>query len=270
LSSFSMLACGALALAAYSGGRAERVRAAVFIGCNPVALWCAAEGHNDALALAIGLLGCALARRRPIAGSAIAGLAGAFKLPALLTTLPAAAGRRRGWIGALAGAALAAAAMWPVLTHWHAGSNVHGGYFPQVSLQGLVFAAMGALGAGGATLVAIAVAICAAAALAASVAGSLRRGDRQGWIVLALAAWLLVPNPYPWYGIWLVAAGALAPESRAAKAAAWVAAAALLRYVPDAGGVPPAVFGVLASAIALFPYVLLLPMRRFAIINRPT
>ena len=57
LASFSMLACGALALAAYSGGRAERVRAAVFIGCNPVALWCAAEGHNDALALAIGLLG---------------------------------------------------------------------------------------------------------------------------------------------------------------------------------------------------------------------
>ena len=164
--------------------------------------------------------------------------------------------------------------MWPVLTHWHAGSNVHGGYFPQVSLQGLVFAAMGALGAGGATLVAIAVAICAAAALgSASVAGSLRGGDRQGcWIVLALAAWLLVPNPYPWYGIWLVAAGALAPESRAAKAAVWVAAggACFATFPMPAACHRPHVFGVLASAIALFPYVLLLPMRRFAIINRPT
>jgi hypothetical protein len=269
LSSIAMLACGALTFWAISGDRARRLQAAALVGCNPVALWCAVEGHNDALALAFGLLGCALAHRRPQLGAAVAGAAGAFKLPAVVAALPAGL-RGRAWIGALAGVAVTVAASWPILAHWAAGTNAHGAYAPHVSLQALLFAVFApVLGRGTATAIAFFAAIAAAGILARRTIVDLRNGRRQGWIRLVLAAWLLVPNPYPWYGLWLIAIATVAPETREARAAVWIPVAALLRYYPDAVGLPSFPFEVLLDGLALLPYVALISVRRSGIINRP-
>jgi hypothetical protein len=269
LASMAMFACGAFTFVAVPGDRARRLQAAALVGCNPVALWCAAEGHNDALAIAFGLFGCALARYRPQLGTAIAAMAGALKFPAVVAALPAGI-RGRAWIGALAGAAVTVAATWPVLTHWTAGANAHGSYAPHVSLQGLLFAVLSpALGRGTATTLTLLAAIAAAAALGWSAIADLRNGRRQGWIRLALAAWLLIPNPYPWYGLWLVAVAAISPETREARTAVWLPVGALLRYYPDAAGLPSFPLEALADALALLPYIALVSVRRSGIINRP-
>jgi hypothetical protein len=271
LASLAALACGALAFAAFSGDRAGRLRAAVLIGCNPVTLWCAVEGHNDALAVAVGLAGCALARRRPQWGAALAGAAGAFKLPAVAAAGMLAVRRPRSWIGAAVGLAIACAAMWPVAAHLAGASNAHGEYAPNVSLQALAYAALvPMLGAGLARGGAIALACIAAGALTANALTYVRRGDREGWVRLALAAWLLVPNPYPWYGLWLTVAAAMAPRSRACAVVVWVTLASLLRYLPDAAGNLPLWAGAGISIAAILPYALLLSSRGSDIINRPT
>ncbi|HEY1428676.1 MAG TPA: glycosyltransferase 87 family protein, partial [Candidatus Tumulicola sp.] len=272
LATLAVLACGALAFPAFPGDRIARTRAAVFIGCNPVVLWCAAEGHNDAVAVGIALLGCALAVRRPVLGAAVAGIAGAFKFPALLSAVPAAGRRRTAWAGAALGGIVAVAATWPVVAHFGGGSNAHGVYYPQVSLQGLVFSMLSGMGAAAGTAGAAAAVVAAVAAtlLATSAVAQLRRAEREGWVRLAVAAWLLIPNPYPWYGLWLVAIAAVAPSSRPAGVAVWLPAAALLRYYPDAVAVPSAAAGVLLGLAAILPYALLVPARRFGIINGPT
>ena len=77
-------------------------------------------------------------------------------------------------------------------------------------------------------------AACAAAALGWAAFRRLRSGEREGWLYLALAGWLLLPNPYPWYGIWLAALAAFAPGTRAAAVLLALSLASLLRYVPDA------------------------------------
>lgn len=270
-SSVAALACGALAYAAFPGDRTTRLRSAVLIGCNPVTLWCAVEGHNDAWAAAVGLAGCALARRRPRLGAFVAGAAGAFKLPAAAAGALATFRRPDVWIAAMAGMAVSAAAMWPVAAHWKGGSNVHGPYAPQASLQGLTFDLLTPVaGSDAGRIIAIALAACAAIALGVVAGARLRRGDREGWVLLALAAWLLIPNPYPWYGLWLTLAAALAPASRAATVVVWTIAGSLVRYVPDVAGMPPLWISAMMSAIAIIPYALLIRVRGSAIINGPT
>lgn len=270
-SSVAVLACGALAYAAFPGDRATRLRSALLIGCNPVTLWCAVEGHNDAWAAAAGLAGCALARRRPRLGAFVAGAAGAFKLPATAAGAFVTLRRPDVWIAAVAGIAVSAVAMWPVAAHWAGGSNVHGGYAPQASLQGLTFVLLTPVVANAAAqTAAIVLASCAAIALGTLAGAQLRRGEREGWVLLALAAWLLVPNPYPWYGLWLALAAAVAPASRAATVVVWTIAGSLVRYAPDAAGMPPMWISAMLSAIAISPYALLIRTRRSAIINGPT
>jgi hypothetical protein len=271
MSSAAVLACGALAYAAFPGDRLTRLRSAVLVGCNPVTLWCAVEGHNDAWAAAVGLAGCALARRRPRLGAFLAGAAGAFKLPAAAAGIFATFRRPDVWIAATAGIVVSAVAMWPVAAHWANGSNVHGAYAPQASLQGLAFELLTPVaGAEAARIAAIVLASCAAIALGAAGVRQLRQGEREGWVLLALAAWLLVPNPYPWYGLWLALAAAVAPASRAATVVAWTIAGSLVRYAPDAAGLPPMWLSATLSAIAIIPYALLIRVRGSAIINGPT
>jgi hypothetical protein len=269
LASTAMFACGAFTFAAVPGDRARRLQAAALVGCNPVALWCAAEGHNDALAIAFGLFGCAVARHRPQLGTAMAAMAGALKFPAVVAALPAGV-RGRAWIAALAGAAVTVAATWPVLTHWTTGANAHGNYAPHVSLQGLLFAVLTpALGRVAGTTLTLLTAIAAGCALGWGGIADLRNGRPQGWIRLALAAWVLIPNPYPWYGLWLVAVAAIAPDTREARAAVWLPVGALLRYYPDAAGLPSFRLEALADALALLPYIALVAVPRSGIINRP-
>lgn len=262
VSSLALVACGLLAYVAYRGDRAARLTAAATVALNPAALWCAAEGHNDALALAIVLSGITLARLGATGvGAYLAACAGCIKLPALLGGGPAATGRR-GWAGAALGAGTALAASAPAIAGAVAHLAPHARYAPQASLQAVVYPLMAALlDAGTATRVTWGIAAAAAAACGWTALRTLRRGDREGWAYAALGGWLLLPNPYPWYGLWLAAIAAGAPKTRAALTLLALTLASLLRYLPDAvftgTPAPQAWLGVAAT----LPYLLLFVRR---------
>ena len=270
IASAALVLCGLLAFAAYRGDRRARLTAAATIALNPVAIWCAAEGHNDAMALAMVLGGTALAvRGRAGLGAFLSGLAGAVKLPAAAGALaPARAG---GALGAIAGVALSLVLSIPLFAGVTASMAPHARYAPQASFQAAVDAIARMMTGSGAAAEALAwtLAAGAAAALAWTALRRLRRGDREGWPYLALAGWLLLPNPYPWYGLWLTAVAAIAPGTRAAAALLALTLTSLLRYVPDAvyPGTPAPIAWV--GLLAALPFLLVLPRRgAFAIINR--
>jgi hypothetical protein len=70
---------------------------------------------------------------------------------------------------------------------------------------------------------------------------------------------VLIPNPYPWYGVWLLALAALAPRSRAATAALLLSFTALLRYIPDAVATPSPAEAAVLSVAATLPLLVVLP-----------
>lgn len=253
--SLALAACAVLAYAAYSGDRLQRLAAAATIGLNPVAIWCAAEGHNDAIALAVVLAGFALVRRGAWgAGAALATLSGLLKLPGAASAIVL-AGNRRAATGALVGLAAVLAASYPLfdaVTHHLA---PHGRYAPLASFQAIVFAPVTAIvrDAGAASIVTFAIALLAAGYLVYRGIGRLRNRRAEGWIWIAMALWLLVPNPYPWYGLWLIAVAAVAPRSREVIWAIALSLASLLRYVPDAVAAPSAPFAVALGIGASLP-----------------
>ena len=251
-SSAALLLIAPLAFAAYGGDRAAKLRAAATIALNPPAVWCAAEGHNDAIALAIVLAGFAVARRGFFGtGAAIVAFAGLVKAPAALAAVALAALQRRARAGAAIGIGLAAAFSLPLLFGIGTRLAPHGQYAPQASLQAIV-APAGSLAA-----MVAAGAVCVVLAIAGTA--RLRRGDNAGWIWLGIAAWALVPNPYPWYGIWLTALAAIAPRSRAASAAILLSFSSLLRYLPDAIAGPGPAATVALGVAASLPMLMLLP-----------
>ncbi len=258
LSSASLIACAALAYAAAGAGGRRSVAAAIAIGLNPVAIWSSAEGHNDTLMMAIVLAGfVALRRFGPPAGAFVAALAALVKVPGSIAAIGIAFAASRSeraqallaWLGALAGLALAAVLLRPwadAIVHQIAG---RGHYDPQASFQA-IFAASPRL--------AVALAATLAAACAAYGIAALVKNQPDGWCAIALGAWLLIPNPYPWYGLWIVAIALLAPHGRFSLVLMLLALTTPLRYVPDAaaalGPVGSAAAGVLASLplVALF------------------
>ncbi len=250
LASGALLACVPAAYAAFGGDRAARLRAAATLGVNPVAVWCAAEGHNDALALFVVLAGFALARRLPAAGAALVALSATIKLPGVAAAVGLAAADRRTRLGAGAGLAIAALVSLPLLAGVATQVAPHGHYAPQASLQALL-APLGEIPA-------LLLAGAAAATLAARALIALRAGRAEGWVLLGLAAWLLVPNPYPWYGIWLVALAAMAPRTRAAGVALALSFTSLLRYAPDAVTVPGPPLAAVLGGLAALPLLGLL------------
>ncbi len=250
LSTGALLACVPAAYAAFGGDRAARLRAAATIGLNPVAIWCAAEGHNDALALLVVLAGFGLARRLPAAGAALVALSALIKLPGAVAAAAFAAADRRARLGAAAGLALAALVSTPLLAGIATQVAPHGRYAPQASLQAL----FAPLGESPALLLAGALAI----ALAARALIALRARRVEGWALLGIAAWLLVPNPYPWYGIWLAALAAMAPRTRAAGVALALSFTSLLRYAPDAVTVPGPPLAAALGGLAALPLLGLL------------
>lgn len=86
----------------------------------------------------------------------------------------------------------------------------------------------------------------------------IRRLD-EGWIWLGIAAWVLVPNPYPWYGLWLVALAALAPHAPVGRGAILLSLTSVLRYIPDAAGTPHPPLSVALGIAAVLPLVV--PLR---------
>ena len=247
---------------AYPGDRRDRATAAATIGLNPAAIWCAAEGHNDALVVAIALAGYALVRRGGYAaGAAVAALAGAFKLPRILAALPAAASGRQSAAGAVAGAIAALAVSAPLLAGVATEVAPHARYAPQASFQAIVEPFATQLAPGAATALTLAIAALAALPMAAAGLRLLLAGRPEGWTYGALAGWLLVPNPYPWYGIWLLAVAAAAPKTRGAAIAIGLSLASLARYVPDAAGTPGTPAAVVLGVVATLPFALVLRPR---------
>lgn len=252
--SAALLLCSALAYAAYRGDKAVRLRAAAAIGLNPVAIWCAAEGHNDAIAFAVVLAGFALARRHsPGLGAAVAGLSALVKPPGVAAAAALGIVDRRARIGAAAGIAIAAALSTPLIIAVTRDLAPHGHYAPAASLQA-IFAPLGPAPAVAAT-------VAVAAALVAQGVSAIRRSADQGWIWLGLAAWTLIPNPYPWYALWLLGVAALAPQTPVARVAFALSLTAMLRYVPDAVGTPSAGLSVALAVGAVLPLAALIPRR---------
>jgi hypothetical protein len=244
LASAALPACAFLAYHAYPGDRAQRSRAAATIGLNPVAIWCAAEGHNDPLALAIALGGFALAHRGWLGvGAAAVALSATVKSPGAAGAVALAVTEARARAGAIAGLAIAALLSWPLVSGVAEHLMPSGHYAPYASLQ----AVAGPI-----------VALVVAAALAANAIARLRRNSIDGWIWLALGGWALLPNPYPWYGLWLIALAALAPQSRVGAVAIALSFTSLLRYAPDAIGAPNPVAAIALGVGASSPFLALL------------
>ncbi len=260
LASLALLLCAGLAYVAYRGDGHARVRAAATIGLNPVAIWCAAEGHNDVLALAVVLAGFALAARRFIAiGAIIISLSALIKAPGAIAAVGLAAADRRARIGAAVGIAIAAACSASLFAGLIDNLAPHGHYAPQASLQA-VFAPLGRLPS-------LVIAATIAVALALQGVTLLRRGLDEGWIWLGLGGWVLLPNAYPWYALWLLALAPLGPRTRAASAAILLSFTSLLRYVPDAIGMPDRLLSIALGIFAALPLACLIPLRARSLYN---
>jgi len=253
LATIATLACIPLVYAATPEARARRLAAAAALGANPVVLWCGVEGHNDALALAVVLAGFALARRSPAAGGAVTALGALIKLPAAAAAIALASVNPRARAGTAAGLAVAVVASIPLLVGVATQLAPHGRYAPQASLQAIA-APLGPL------VAPIAASLVAGALLLHGL--RLRKDGRyEGWICFGLAAWVLIPNPYPWYAVWLVALASPAPASRAGGVALALSFTSLLRYVPDAVAQPVGPSSVLLAGLATLPLLAMIPFR---------
>lgn len=246
LASLALIACAALAYAAYPGSASERAIAAATIALNPAAIWSAVEGHNDALALACVLAAYALFQRRAAAGAmALIAAAASIKFTGAAAAIGFTVRGARGVTAFVVAIVLTLVAAVPLLREAFAHVATTGHYAPQGSLQAVVWP-IGWIAA-----------LAVAALLCRQAVASLRRGEREGWVWLAVTAWVLIPNPYPWYGIWLAAAAALAPRTRIALVATLLSITAVLRYVPDAVGTPGPALGAALGIAAALPLIAL-------------
>lgn len=236
LSCLALVACGPLAYAAFRRfPQNVRLAAAAGISLNPIALWGSAGGHNDAVVLAVVLAGFALVQSSKLqAGAALVALGALIKAPAVAASaglLLASWHDRKRFGNLLLGTMLGLALVLAIAAPLEYGVRAHlvpgGKYLPQFSLQ-YVLAAMVP------SWTAIALAILAAGTLAAAGARRLARGERDGAAFLAIALWLLIPNPYPWYALWILPAAFLVWDTAAAAAVIAASVCIVFRYVPDA------------------------------------
>ncbi len=221
----------------------ERVRAGTVLALNPATVWACVEGHNDVFAIALIFAGLALMRRHALPGAALLALSSAVKAPALLAAgvLPFAFWfdrdrRMKALAGAVLGSAAALALCFPLIAGLLHNVAPGGRYAPHFSPQ-FLFANL--------------MPVPAALALTLICALAIARAGRGRAAYTFFALWMCIPNPYPWYGIWLLTVAALCCSRR--EQVALVAACLLgtLRYFGEAtGALQPA----LESAIALVAF----------------
>jgi len=238
--------------ASLAGSPFRRLKVALF-ALNPVALWCVAEGHNDAFVVA-AVLGAVVAVRRgkPALAAFLVAATPAVKAigivagPPFWALLRGPTRARFGWT--FAGTACAVAlVVAPLQLSGLDGLARHGRYAPQFSLQGL----LGPVPA-----------LVVAAAIALSALVDLRRGRFAGAVRLALAGWLAIPNPYPWYGLWVLPLAVAGPLSWESAALFGATISIALRYLPEAFGDISGIPGALVTLGELLPAVLALPALR--------
>jgi hypothetical protein len=226
----ALVACAPLAYAAFARfPQSTRLAAAGGIALNPVAIWSAAEGHNDTIALAVVLGGFALAMRsRVFAGALVVALSALVKAPGAIAALALAIAswpQRSVFVRAAGGAALGIALVAGLAIPLEYGVRAHlapqGHYFPQYSVQ-YVSVWLGV----GMVVVLVLASTCSA------VLRYLRMTRAPA--LLALAAWVAIPNPYPWYGVWLLPVAFLVWPGRAAWALIAASLLIALRYYAEA------------------------------------
>ena len=226
LACIALVACAPLAYAAFAPfPRRTRLAAAAGIALNPIAIWSAAEGHNDTLALAIVLSGFALAARsRAFTGALLVALSALIKAPGALAAIALSlwAVQDRPRVVRLAsgtalGLAIVAALAIPLEYGVRSNLVPQGHYLPQFSPQYVSIPL---------AIVVIVASISSAALRYLSVTEKV--------VYLAFAAWCAIPNPYPWYAVWLIPLAFLAWRTPAAWALIAASLLIVLRYYPDA------------------------------------
>ena len=262
VSSAALLACAPLVFLAFRGFRTEqRVAVAAGIALNPVAIWSAAEGHNDALMLVAVLLGFIAVRKFGyfigaflIASSALIKASGAAA--ALILAMFAWPNRSR-FVSVLGGFSAGIALTALVALSLESGvRNVlspHGHYTPQFSAQYvLAQIAVSIFGTRWhAAEFGIAVAAVGAACIALYGVRLALAKNPLGTAYVALGVWLLIPTPYPWYALWILPVAFLSMKS----APSWAIVAATLtifvRYLPDASSATNADLNLAITAFEL-------------------
>jgi len=239
---FRVLACAALVLCAplaYAAfkpfSQSRRLTAAAGIALNPVAIWSCAEGHNDILVVALVLGGFAFAvRSRAFAGALVVALAALVKAPALAAAAafsvyawPRREMRMRVITGAALGALITIAIAAPLETGARTHVALSGHYFAQFSVQYALSTVVPLWIA-----VTLTFAACAIAALLGLRA--LYLGRPRGAIYVAVAAWLILPNPYPWYTLWILPVAFLATDERGMWGLIAASLLSIFRYYGDA------------------------------------
>src|SRR6185312_8945001 len=194
-----------------------------------------------------------LSHRYARTGAAIATLGALIKAPAIgagaALAIQAFLDRRSlsPLSGFLIGCVVLAVAVVPLLQGIGRGVATHGAYAPSVSVQALGWPI--------------------AAFVAIFVLFQLRTATT--WIdrfcIIALAFWLAIPNPYPWYSLWILPLAAFATDRRLAACALAISCAAMLRYLPDAVAAPS---GLATIALGLCAALAYLPLLSRAIISR--
>ena len=227
----SLVLCAPLAYAAFPGR--ARAAAAAGIALNPIAIWCCAEGHNDVYVLAIALAGFALVRRsRAFAGAALLALSGLVKIPGLIAAAAATlaywrdARFSRMFSGAAAGLAICILIGLPALAQLTRNASRGHYYFPQFSLQYVLATVLG--DSAGVVLTAALVLACAGLGTVLAV-----KRNEDAPAVFALAVWFAIPNPYPWYTLWILPLAFLG-SAPARSAIVALTLFTMLRYLPDA------------------------------------
>jgi alpha-1,6-mannosyltransferase len=231
-------------------------------GLNPTMLWSVAEGHNDAFVLlAAAIAAVAIRSGRTALAGAILGLSAAIKAPGAVFAatfgLHALFERKdaRGAIGATVGLGLAAAISIPPLLPALGSVRAHGHYLPMVSLQAFI-------GVGPAMAVAVVL-------LVRGVAYACR-GKREGFASIGIAIVAALPNPYPWYALWLAPLALAGAPSSSATALYAVTILSVLRYLPDATGNMTVGALALAALGACAPLVVLFAAHSIQKANAPT
>lgn len=246
LAAAGLLACIALA------GR-TRPRLAMLLAYHPVVLWSAAEGHNDvfwlALVLAADRAAAVPARLGTLVAAAAVKAVAVVPLVAALVRLPP---RRRLVVSAVALGALALAYA-PLIASVFTHGLDQGTGPPRISLLHAL-----ALGSYSHSVVPGIVGAVLAVAAVVVVVRAVRGGDRLAGA--ALAGWLALPSPEPWYAIWLLPVVAMAgrtPTSSALLAASFTGLAGYVQdAVPGTALADPALLG--GTMLALYAVPLLL------------
>jgi len=254
IAALAFLGSAALLNEILRGKRYRRFAIAAY-ALNPVALWSTAEGHNDVLLLLAVFGAFAALRLRNVRGAGtIFGLAPLLKIigiaggPLVFLWLR---GKRNAeaWPFAkalLVGLVVAAALILPLQLQTLGSLATHGRYEPQFSFQ---------------SLVGIVSALVVVVAAAATGLRALARGDGSGALWVAIAGWLALPNPYPWYALWILPIAVAFPPSRATLAL-WLATIfAALRYLPETFGNMPHLVTQILTLVALAPLMFASPAR---------